>query len=63
MNEPWVNVMESNRLKGLKPIPNLPIISPNETIAIITMNISIGGIDGLLNVCIPFMVLEPIIDH
>ena len=65
MNEPWVNVMESNfRLERIETNPQFAqIISPNETIAIITMNISIGGIDGLLNVCIPFMVLEPIIDQ
>ncbi|MGI5850680.1 MAG: flagellar motor switch protein FliM [Clostridiales bacterium] len=65
MNEPWVNVMGSNfRLERIETNPQFAqIISPNETIAIITMNISIGEIDGLLNVCIPFMVIEPIIDQ
>ncbi|WP_352419610.1 flagellar motor switch protein FliM [Proteiniborus sp.] len=38
------------------------IISPNETIALITMNLSIGEIEGLMNICIPHIVLEPILE-
>ncbi len=38
------------------------IISPNETIALITMNLSIGNIEGLINICIPHIVIEPILD-
>jgi len=38
------------------------IISPNETIALITMNLSIGSIEGLFNICIPHIVIEPILE-
>lgn len=38
------------------------IISPNETIALVTMNLSIGNIEGLINICIPHIVLEPILE-
>jgi len=38
------------------------IVSPNETIALITMNISIGNIEGMINMCIPHIVIEPILD-
>ncbi|SCG83442.1 Flagellar motor switch protein fliM [Proteiniborus sp. DW1] len=38
------------------------IISPNETIALITMNLAIGNTEGLFNVCIPHLVLEPILE-
>lgn len=65
MNEPWVNVMKSDfKLERIETNPQFAqIISPNETIAIITMNISIGGVDGMINICIPHMVIEPIIDQ
>jgi len=39
------------------------IVSPNETMAIITINLHIGGVDGMINVCIPHLVLEPIIEN
>ncbi|WIV10867.1 flagellar motor switch protein FliM [Proteiniborus sp. MB09-C3] len=38
------------------------IISPNETIALVTMNLSIGSIEGLINICIPHIVIEPILE-
>lgn len=38
------------------------IISPNETIALVTMNLSIGSIEGLINICIPHLVMEPILE-
>ena len=51
------------RLIGSKQIQLAQIISPNETIAIITMNISIGQVEGMVNICIPHMVIEPVIDQ
>ena len=38
------------------------IISPNEMIAIVTINMSIGDVEGLMNVCLPFMTLETVMD-
>ena len=38
------------------------IISPSETIAIVTLNIKIGEVEGLMNICLPFDTLEPVID-
>ena len=37
-------------------------VTPNEMTSIITMNIKIGEVEGLMNICIPFAVLEPVID-
>lgn len=37
-------------------------VTPNEMTSIITMSIRIGDVEGLMNVCIPFAVLEPVID-
>lgn len=65
MDEPWENVMETDfRLDRIETNPQFAqIISPNETIAIITMNISIGQVEGMVNICIPHMVIEPVIDQ
>lgn len=38
------------------------IVAPNETVALVTMNVSIGAAEGMLNICIPHMVIEPILD-
>lgn len=38
------------------------IVSPSETIALVTMNLSIGDVEGLINICIPHIVIEPILD-
>ncbi len=37
-------------------------VTPNEMTSIITMNIRIGNAEGLMNVCIPYDVIEPVID-
>lgn len=65
MHEPWANVIQTDfRLERIETNPQFAqIISPNETIAIITMNITIGEIEGMINICIPHMVIEPIIDQ
>ena len=38
------------------------IISPSEMIAIVTINVCIGNVEGLMNVCLPFLTLESIMD-
>ena len=37
-------------------------VTPNEMTSIVTMSIKIGEVEGLMNVCIPYAVLEPVID-
>lgn len=37
-------------------------VTPNEMTSIVTMNIKMGNVEGLMNVCIPYAVLEPVID-
>lgn len=39
----------------------LQMVSPNETVIIISLNTTIGEASGLINFCIPHIVLEPII--
>ncbi|MGN1400548.1 MAG: flagellar motor switch protein FliM [Bacillus sp. (in: firmicutes)] len=39
----------------------LQMVSPNETVIVISLNTQIGDISGMINICIPHVVLEPII--
>jgi len=38
----------------------MQIVSPNETIALISLSTKIGDTTGMINLCIPHVVLEPI---
>lgn len=61
--EPWENIVDLN--PSLEKIETnsqfAQIVSPNETIALITLNVKIGDIEGMINICIPHFVIEPII--
>lgn len=39
------------------------IMSPNEMVALVTLNIKVGDVEGLMNFCIPYIVIEPIIGN
>lgn len=39
----------------------LQMVSPNETVVVVSLNTQIGDISGMINICIPHIVLEPII--
>lgn len=64
MIEPWKNVIEIDpRLEQIETNSQFAqIISPNEIIALITLNVRIGKVEGLLNVCIPYISVESIMD-
>ena len=64
IEESWQNVVQLKpKLDKIETNPQFAqIVPPNETIALITMNIDIGATEGMLNVCIPYLVIEPILD-
>lgn len=64
LREPWENVVKiSPRLERIETNSQFAqIISPSETIAIITINLKIGDVEGLMNICLPFTTLEPVMD-
>jgi flagellar motor switch protein FliM len=39
------------------------IISPSEMIALVTINIKVGDVEGLMNICLPYLTLEDVIDR
>ena len=64
IQEAWANVIELKpKLDKIEVNPQFAqIVPPNETIALITMNIEVGSTEGMLNICIPHLVIEPILD-
>lgn len=64
MREPWKNVMDVNPvLDRLETNPQFAqIISPNDMVAIITLNMKIGEVQGFMNMCLPYFTLEDIMD-
>lgn len=64
LHEPWENVVNIHpRLERIETNSQFAqIISPSEMIAIVTINIKIGDVEGLMNVCLPYLTLEDIMD-
>ena len=64
LHEPWENVVDIHpRLERIETNAQFAqIISPSEMIAIVTINIKIGDVEGLMNVCLPYLTLEDIMD-
>lgn len=64
LREPWENVTDIHpRLERIETNSQFAqIISPSEMIAIITINLKIGDVEGLMNICLPYMTLEYVMD-
>ncbi len=64
LREPWKNVIE------LSPVLNrmetnaqfAQVIAPGDMVAIVTLSLKIGDIEGFMNICLPFFTLEDIMD-
>lgn len=65
LREPWANVVDIvPRLERIETNSQFAqIISPAEMIAIVTVNIKIGDVEGLMNVCLPYLTLESVMDR
>lgn len=64
LRDPWENVVSlMPRLTRIETNSQFAqMIAPKETVALITLNVKIGNVEGMLNICIPYACLEPIID-
>ena len=65
LRDPWKNVLEvSPVLTRLETNPQFAqIIAPGEMIAVVTLNIKIGDVEGFMNMCLPFITLEDVMDR
>lgn len=64
LRDPWKNVANVQpRLERIETNPQFAqIISPQEMTAIVTINLKIGDVEGLMNICLPYATLEDVID-
>ncbi|MCR5223009.1 MAG: flagellar motor switch protein FliM [Lachnospiraceae bacterium] len=64
LREPWKNVVEVNPiLERIETNPQFAqIIAPSDMIAIVTINVRIGDVEGLMNMCLPYFTLESVMD-
>ncbi len=64
MREPWKNVVDLNpvmeRIETNSQFAQ--VIAPNDMIAIVTLNMKIGDVEGFMNICLPFFTLESVMD-
>jgi flagellar motor switch protein FliM len=65
LQEAWKTVLDIKpRLDGIETNPQfMQIVSPNETIALISLSTKIGDTTGMINLCIPHVVIEPIMSR
>ena len=65
LRAPWENVVDINPL--LERIETNPqfaqVISPTDMIAIVTLEMKIGDVEGIMNICLPYFTLESIMDR
>ena len=64
LREPWKNVVDiSPVLSRLETNPQFAqVIAPSDMIAIVTLNMKIGDVEGMLIICLPFFTLEDVMD-
>ena len=64
LREPWKNVVDiSPVLSRLETNPQFAqVIAPSDMIAIVTLNMKIGDVEGMLNIYLPFFTLEDVMD-
>lgn len=64
LREPWSSVLDVHpRLERIETNSQFAqIISPSEIIALVTINVKIGEVEGLMNVCLPYITLEEVMD-
>ena len=64
MHDPWKNVVDiSPVMERLETNPQFAqVISPTDMVAIVTLNMKIGDVEGFVNVCLPFFTMEAVMD-
>jgi flagellar motor switch protein FliM len=62
LQEAWKTIVDIRpRMEAMETNPQfMQIVSPNETIALISLGAKIGETSGMINLCIPHVVIEPV---
>ena len=62
LRESWINVVAfTPNLEATESNPQFTqIVPPSDMVVIITIQMKVGDVEGMMNICIPYLVLEPI---
>ena len=60
--EAWSNVVEVRpNFETMETNPQFAqIVPPSDMVVLVTIHIKMGEVDGMMNICIPYLVLEPV---
>ena len=60
--EAWSNVIEFRpNFETMETNPQFAqLVPPSDMVVLITIHVKIGEVDGMMNICIPYLVLEPV---
>ena len=60
--EAWSNVVEFRpNFETMETNPQFAqIVPPSDMVVLVTIHIKMGDVDGMMNICIPYLVLEPV---
>lgn len=63
LKDSWANIMDvSPRIEQIESNPQfVQIVGPNEMVVLITFEVKIGNTEGMMNMCLPYMLIEPIV--
>jgi flagellar motor switch protein FliM len=63
LHDAWEDIVDVNPvLEKLETNSQfIQLVSPNEAVALVTFNAQIGKSEGMINICIPHIVIEPIV--
>lgn len=62
LREAWSNVVDFHpSLEATESNPQFTqIVPPTDMVVIVTIQMKVGEVEGMMNICIPYLVLEPI---
>lgn len=65
LEEPWGSIIELDpSLERMETNPQFTqLVSPSEIMMIVSLEARLGDVMGMINICVPFLVLEPIMDR
>jgi len=65
LREAWSSIVDIDPiLEEFEVNPQfLQLVSPNETVVVVSLSTEVGETSGMINICIPYIVLEPIIPN
>ncbi|MFB6344709.1 MAG: flagellar motor switch protein FliM, partial [bacterium] len=65
LRDAWENIIDLRpRLEQIESNPQfVQIVPPNDMVVLITFDTKIGNVEGMANLCIPYVILGPVVDQ